>query len=201
MSRVSSCAPRGRATSTAVPRLRPKRRASRQLGVQMSRIPSRMRPPGVVDQEAAVVRPADVQLDVAAEREQLRVGGDDPLAHQVVPARGALETVGRELHRHRLAGRAAVAASDRPVARRAPHQRAVQPERSRGRSGDHDDGGRHDGGGRARIGARSRWPRYRRRARRRRRRARRATPLRRRRSGRRRDLAVARGHASTSCTS
>src|SRR5687767_9024830 len=36
--------------------------------------------PGVVHEEAAMVPPADVQLDVAAEREQLRVRGDDPFA-------------------------------------------------------------------------------------------------------------------------
>src|SRR5215218_5353991 len=101
--------------------------------------------PRVVDEEAAVVLPTDVDLDVSAEREQLRIGGDDTLPHQLIPTGRPLETVGRELHGHRLAGAQRLLPVDRPVSRRASHERPLEPNRRIGaRCGrDLDDGG-HD---------------------------------------------------------
>src|SRR5215207_2551995 len=74
---------------------------------------------GVVDEEATVVLPPDVQLQVSAEREQLRVGRDDSLADVAVPARQSLKTVRGELHGNGLAGAQGPGASHRPVAFRA----------------------------------------------------------------------------------
>src|SRR6186713_603174 len=76
----------------------------------------------VVDQEAAVVLPTDVQLHIAAEREELRIRGDDTFADETIAARRSLETVRGELHRHRLAHTGRPLRDDRPVARHATHE-------------------------------------------------------------------------------
>ena len=86
----------------------------------------------VVDEEASVVLPTDVQLEVAAQREELRIRGDDPVANEVVAPGRSLEAVRRQVDGHRLAGAEWPRAADRPVPRRTTDERAVEPE-GRGR--------------------------------------------------------------------
>src|SRR4051812_27417156 len=57
----------------------------------------------VIDEEPAKEAAAGEQLDVAGEREDPRVGGDDAGAHGTAAARASLETVRGERDRDRLA--------------------------------------------------------------------------------------------------
>ena len=134
-----------------MPRWRPNRRASRQVGVQMSSLPLRILRPGVVDEEASVVHAPDVHLDVAAEGKEPRVGGDDPFADVAVAPRGALEAVRGELHGHRIAVVQRAVALDGPVAPARRGRARRRGGRARGRPTGASTSGAAGSGARARI--------------------------------------------------
>src|SRR5258708_3877035 len=87
----------------------------------------------VVHEKTAVILPADVQLDVARERKVLRVGGDDSRSHITAAPGGATETVRRQQYWNRIAVLRAACQSI-PTLFGAPHDRAIEPNRT----GDHD---------------------------------------------------------------